>query len=228
MGDDGGDRDEHFLGALPEGDRAHLMAVGHRRVVRRGTTLFSEGDRADAVHLLLAGRVKVVAVSADGRESLLAIRGPGDLVGELSVIDGAPRSAAAVALDDVEVLVVGRGEFLVCATGRAGIALALLQMLSRRLRDADRKRVEFAEKDTLGRIASRLLELADRFGEPAEHGLRIGIALSQEELAGWTGSSREAVAKALRTMRERGWVETGRRAIVLVDPEALRKRAGLT
>jgi CRP/FNR family transcriptional regulator, cyclic AMP receptor protein len=216
-----------FLDALGPDDRAHLLGAGRRRQLRRGSTLFSEGDLADSAHLLIRGRVKVVASGADGRPTLLAVRGPGDLVGELSVIDGEPRSAAAVALDDVEVVVIPRQEILRAIAERHGVALTLIAQLSRRLRDADRKRVEFAEQDALGRVTARLLELADRFGEPDGEGVRIGIALTQEEIAGWTGSSREAVARALRTMRERGWVETGRRDVVLRDLPALRRRADL-
>ncbi len=106
------------------------------------------------------------------------------------------------------------------------IALLLLRTVSRRLRDADRKRAEFAAFDTVGRVASRLLELADRFGEPSgPDGILITLPLTQEELAGWTGSSREAVSKALSTLRSLGFIETRRRAITIRDANSLRKRA---
>src|SRR5207342_283186 len=105
-------------------------------------------------------------------------------------------------------------------------AIALLQLVTARLRDADRKRVESAAYDIPGRVARRLLELAERFGEPDGQGVRIGVALSQDELAGWVGASREAVAKALRVLRDRGFVTTGRRTMTVLDLEGLRKRAG--
>jgi len=98
-------------------------------------------------------------------------------------------------------------------------------MLSSRLRDADRKRIEFGAYDTLGRLATRLLELVERFGEPTERGVRIALPLTQDELAGWIGSSREAVARALQALRARGYVETRRRTIVVLDLDALRRRA---
>ena len=98
-------------------------------------------------------------------------------------------------------------------------------MISKRLRDADRKRAEFAAYDTVGRVASRLLELADRFGESQENGIRISLPLTQEELAGWTGSSREAVSKALSSLRSLGCIETKRRGITILDIGRLRKRA---
>jgi CRP-like cAMP-binding protein len=102
----------------------------------------------------------------------------------------------------------------------------LLQMVTARLRDSDRKRVEFAAYDIAARVARRLVELADRFGEPDEQGVRISVALSQDELAGWVGASREAVAKALRVLRSRGFVSTGRRTMTVLDIDGLRRRAG--
>jgi CRP-like cAMP-binding protein len=105
------------------------------------------------------------------------------------------------------------------------VSFLLMRELTRRLRDADRKRIEFGAYDTTGRVAARLVELAERFGERTEEGLRISLPLSQDELAGWTGSSREAVTKALRTLREEGWIQTGRLHVVIHDLEALRDRA---
>ena len=85
---------------------------------------------------------------------------------------------------------------------------------------------ECAAYDIAGRVARRLVELAARCGEPDEHGVRIAVALSQDELAGWVGASREAVAKALRVLRSRGYVSTGRRAMTVLDIDGLRRRAG--
>jgi CRP-like cAMP-binding protein len=106
------------------------------------------------------------------------------------------------------------------------VGLLLLQMLSRRLRDADRKRIEFGAFDTIGRVARRLVELADDYGEATDEGVRISLPLTQQDLAGWTGSSREAVSKALQTLRSRGWIATHRKGITVLDLEAVRRRAG--
>jgi CRP-like cAMP-binding protein len=105
------------------------------------------------------------------------------------------------------------------------VALVLARMIARRLRDADRKRTEYLAQDTVGRVCSRLVELADRFGAPEGGGVHIELAITQEDLAGWTGSSREAVIRALRTLRELGWIETRRRGVTLLDVEQLRRRA---
>jgi CRP-like cAMP-binding protein len=175
--------------------------------------------------VLLAGRVKLSCVTDTGREALLGIREPGDLIGEMSVLDDAPRSATATAVEPVEVLIVARGDFAAFLRRTPTVAEAMLRTLTGRLRDADRKRVEFLAQDTVGRVCSRLVELADRFGEHHDDGVHIDLAITQEELAGWTGSSREATIRALRTMRELGWIATGRRGVTLLDVSELRRRA---
>jgi CRP/FNR family transcriptional regulator, cyclic AMP receptor protein len=125
----------------------------------------------------------------------------------------------------VEALVVEARAFRAFLQERPRLALLLLELLSRRLRDADRKRVEFAAHDAVGRVAARLVELARDHGQAGDGGVEITLPLSQDELAGWTGSSREAVAKALHTLRSLGWVRTGRRRITVLDLDALRRRS---
>jgi CRP-like cAMP-binding protein len=132
--------------------------------------------------------------------------------------------ATARALEPVEVLAVSSDAFVAFLERTPGVALVLVRMLNRRLRDADRKRTEFVAQDTVGRVCSRLVELADRFGEDDGASVHIDLTITQEELAGWTGSSREAVIRALRTLRELGWIATRRRGITLLDVEALRHR----
>ena len=214
-----------FAGTLTPAEWDHLARDGRRRRFPRGSTVFNEGERSDRVVILLAGRVKVSYFTETGKEVVLAVRSTGDILGELSALDGEPRSATATALEPAEALVLTVGQFrdFLCTHPRT--ALGLLEMLSRRLRDADRKRVEFGAHDSVGRVARRLVELADDFGVPDRGGVRITLSLTQEELAGWVGASRKAVGNALRWLRGRGLVETQRRSITIRDVEALRKRA---
>lgn len=214
-----------FLGAIDSDQANQLRERAVVRRFRKGQTLFHQGGSSDRVVVLLSGRVKVSTIAGDGKEIVLAFRGPGDLLGELSAIDGKPRSATVEAIEPVEALAIAAADFRSFLIANPDISLLLLRMLSRRLRDADRKRVEFGAYDTVGRVSARLVELAERYGEPAARGLRIGLPLSQEELAGWTGSSREAVSKALQTLRKVGWVVTERRRITVLDLEALRRRS---
>jgi CRP-like cAMP-binding protein len=217
--------DQRFVDALGQGHVDALRALGRMRSFPVGAALFNEREPGDAVFVLMSGRVKLSCVTEAGREALLGIREPGDLIGEMSAIDGAPRSATAVALEPVEVLTVSREAFVGFLDRTPGVALVLLRMIAPRLRDADRKRIEYLGQDSVGRVCSRLVELADRFGEPDGDGVHIELAITQEELAGWTGSSREAVIRALRTLRELGWIETRRRGVTLLEVEQLRRRA---
>ncbi|NBE95216.1 Crp/Fnr family transcriptional regulator [Nonomuraea sp. KC401] len=212
-----------FLSLLTDEEVAALRAAGRRRRWDRGTTVITEGDTYDWVLVLLEGRVKVSSHTSSGNEVVLAVRGPGGLIGEQSAIDGSPRSATVTTLEPVTGLVVRDFVSFLEAHGR--VAVLLMKLVSERLRDSDRKRIEYGAFDTTGRVATRLLELADRYGEQTTSGLRVALPLSQDELAGWTGSSREAVSKALRTLRDRGLIETGRRRVTIHDVEGLRARA---
>jgi CRP/FNR family cyclic AMP-dependent transcriptional regulator len=206
-------------------EQAALRAQGRLKRWRRDEILFREHDRSDWVVVLMAGRVKVATGTAVGGEVVLAVRDRGALVGELSAIDRQPRSATVTALTEVIGLVVLLPAFETFLEAHPRVARMLPRMVAGRLRDADRKRVEFGAYDTTGRVAARLVELAERFGEPAGAGVRIAMPLSQDELASWTGSSREAVSKALGNLRSLGLIETSRLRVEIRDLTALRIRA---
>jgi CRP/FNR family transcriptional regulator, cyclic AMP receptor protein len=197
---------------------------GHIRRFQRGQALFTEGDLAERVFLIERGWVTVTCTTSAGREIMLALRGPGEMLGELSALDGEPRLATAIAVSEVEAMVVS-GSTLTKALDDVQAARELIRMLAARLRDSDRKRLEFAALDTLGRVAWRLLELGDGFGEETNEGISVDLPLSQEQLAGWCGASRESTVKALTSLRELGSITTGRRHVVIRDPDALRRHA---
>jgi CRP/FNR family cyclic AMP-dependent transcriptional regulator len=204
-----------------------LRQDGQLRRFRRGHTLFTEGDRAERVFLIERGWVLISCASPEGREIVLGLRGRGDIIGELSTLDGEPRSATALAVDDVDATVAS-GATLTRALKDAGAARELIGVLAIRLRDADRKRLEFAVLDTLGRVAARLLELSDGFGQEIGNEISIDLPLSQEQLASWCGASREATVKALATLRSLSCISTGRQSLVIHDIAALRRHARWT
>ncbi len=220
------DIDDSFLATLTSEESEWLRRAGVNRRFPGGTALFHERQPSDRVMLLIAGRVKIASTSEDGREAVLAFRGPGDVLGELSAIDGQPRSASVIAVEAVEVVVIPATDFRAFLERAPRATLWLLTRVIARLREADRKRAEFGASDTIGRVAARLIELAERYGEPTPGGVRIDLPITQEELASWVGSSREGVNKALHTLKGLSWVETERRSITVVDMEALRRRAG--
>lgn len=213
-------------GALASATLAALRAVGTARRFRPGQVLFHEGDPSDHVALIAAGQVKISATHDTGGETVLAVRGPDDLVGELSAIDHLPRSATATAVTPVEAVVVTADAFRAVLTEHPGAALGLLGTVVARLRDADRQRVEFGSQATLPRLARRLVELAELHGRRQPDGaVLIDLPVTQEELAGWVGASRESVARALRALRAARVVATARRAITVLDEDRLRHLA---
>ena len=214
-----------FLQGLTADQQASLSALSTKRRFPKGSTLLSEGDLSGRVMLLSSGLVKICNFTADGKEVVLELRGPGQVLGELAAIDGQPISASVLALEEVEVLVLSAKDFKNFLFESPGAAVALLEMTVARLREGDRRRAEFGALDAVTRVAARLVEMADRFGEETSDGTRITVPLSQEELAGWIGASRESVTKALQALRSRGLIETHRRGITVLDIDKLRLRS---
>jgi CRP/FNR family transcriptional regulator, cyclic AMP receptor protein len=211
-----------FLSSLAPDDVAELDVLGSTRTFERGQALFHEGELADRVLILRAGMVKVTSTTPTGREVVLAFRGAGELVGDLAALDGEPRSATIRAVERVDALSLTPQAFRDFVAARPAVALLLLQMLGRRLRDADSKRIEFSTYTTIERVAVRLLEFSDRFGREDESGAaHITLPISQEELAGAAGASIESVGRALQTMRSLKCIETRRREIRIVDRQGL-------
>jgi CRP-like cAMP-binding protein len=217
-----------FLATLSDAERTALTRQARRRSLARGATLITEGTRSGDVYVVLSGHLKVFSTTDRGGEVVLAVRGPGALLGELAAVDDEPRAASVCAIEPVEVLTVPAPAFAQFLRDYPNVMLTLLRTITGRLRDADRKRVEFGAYDAVSRVALRLVELADRFGEPHPDGVVITLPFTQDELAGWVGASREAVVKALRALRATGYVRTQRRTVVVCDVPALRRRAGLS
>jgi CRP/FNR family transcriptional regulator, cyclic AMP receptor protein len=222
---DATDGSEEFLDLLSDDDRRELEARAGRRRFKPGASLTHEGSRGAEVLILLSGRAKISIDTEDGREVVLGFCGPGRLIGEFSVIDREARSGTTEALEPIEALALAGEDFLALLEQRPGISLALLRDLVRRFRDVDRLRIEFASAQTLGRVAARLNELADQHGEEVEDGIAITLPISQDELAGWAGCSRESTAKALQKLRELGAIRTERRRIVVMDEAELRRQS---
>jgi CRP/FNR family transcriptional regulator, cyclic AMP receptor protein len=215
-----------FLALLTPGDRQDLEAVARRQAADRGDVLLARGDVADRVLVVESGRVKIAVTTPTGREVVLNFRGPGALLGDQALVDESPRSATVSAVEPVVVLVIAASAFRSYLEDHPRVATAMLVTLSSRLRESDRRLAEYSAADTLGRVCARLVELCEAQGESdGEREVRITLPITQEELAGWTGASIESTAKSLRSLRDLGWVSTGRRSIEVHDLTALRNRA---
>jgi CRP/FNR family cyclic AMP-dependent transcriptional regulator len=215
-----------FLAYLDAADFDAIRAVSRCRRAGKGDVLLREGDAPSAVLLLLSGTVKLTKLAVSGREAMLDLRGPGDIVGELGALDGRPRSASVVALSDVDVLSLSGETFGVLVEEREGIGRALQLTMAGRLREASDRQLEQGTSDVMARVCRRLGELADSHGVSVDGGVMIARAVSQQELAQWTGVSRDGVVRALSELRARDLVDTGRNRILIKDVPGVRSRAG--
>jgi CRP/FNR family transcriptional regulator, cyclic AMP receptor protein len=216
-----------FLDLLNADDRSALLCLGRPRAYRRGASITVQGDHSDTVFVLLRGWVKVILDTVDGQEIVLSVLGPGDLLGEFEAIDGdgGPRTAGNVSLEPVNCQVLVGDEFRAYLENHPRAALTLMRVIIHRLRTADRRRTDSGSLDTVHRLSRLLVELADAHGRPTKVGLEIEIPLKQQELASLISSSRESVVRALRSLRSRGLVATGRHRISVCDLAALRQHA---
>lgn len=191
----------------------------------RGAVIFEEGDAGGQLHVILSGKVKISRAAIDGRENLLAVLGPGDLFGELSLFNPGPRTATATAITDAQLATFSHDDLRPVIIEQPEVAAELLRVLAERLRQTNDAMADLVFTDVPGRVAKALLSLAERFGETDPDGVRVHHDLTQEELAQLVGASRETVNKALSDFAGRGWLRVDARAVVLLDLERLRRRA---
>ena len=218
-------RQAPLFAALDDEASDALRATMSRTDIGRGQVLFHEGDPGDRLYVIVDGKVKLGRASGDGRENLLAVLGPGEMFGELSLFDPGPRNATASAVADTSLIALGSDDLLNWLTGRPEVARQLLRALARRLRRTNEAMADLVFSDVPGRVAKALLDLSERFGRPTDDGLRVAHDLTQEELAQLVGASRETVNKALADFASRGWLRLEARAVVLMDVERMRRRA---
>jgi CRP/FNR family transcriptional regulator, cyclic AMP receptor protein len=193
--------------------------------LERGDVLFREGDRGDRLYVIGEGKIKLGLTSGDGRENLLAILGPGEMFGELSLFDPGPRTATATAVAETQLIALGHEDLTSFLSGRPAVAATMLAALARRLRRTNENLSDLVFTDVPGRVAKALLDLSTRFGRSSEEGILVAHDLTQEELAQLVGASRETVNKALADFATRGWIKLEARAVVLIDVERIQRRA---
>ncbi len=215
-----------LFAALEDEAAAALRASMTRVTLERGSVLFSEGEPGDRLYVVTDGKIKLGARSNDGRETMLAVLGPGEMFGELSLFDPGPRTATASALTEARLLGLGHDDLTPWLTGRPEVARSLLQALAQRLRRTNEAMADLVFSDVPGRVAKALLDLAARFGKAEPDGaIEVTHDLTQEELAQLVGASRETVNKALADFQNRGWIRLEQRTVTLVEIERLSRRA---
>ena len=206
-------------------EREELRGMMSQTTLRRGEVLFNEGDSGDRLYILLTGKVKLGHTSVDGRENLLAVLGPGEVVGELTLFDPGPRSTTATAVATTELLALEHNQLMGFIDSHPTLAKDMLRALAVRLRRTNIALADLVFSDVPGRVAKALLDLAERFGGPTEDGIHVPHDLTQEELAQLVGASRETINKSLAEFVSRGWIRLEGRAVTLIDVERLKRRA---
>jgi CRP/FNR family transcriptional regulator, cyclic AMP receptor protein len=218
-------RQAPMFAGLDEEAVVALRSAMHEVRLRRGEVLFHEGDQGDELYVVIEGKVKLGRTSADGRENLLSVLGPGQMFGELSLFDPGPRSSTATGITDTAMLALGQEQLMTWLSGRPEVARGLLLQLASRLRHLNEAVADLVFSDVPGRVAKQLLDLARRFGKPTDGGIDVHHDLTQEELAQLVGASRETVNKALADFAHRGWIRLEQRAVVILDVERLNHRS---
>jgi len=195
-------RNVPLFSGLDETELDRLSRVAGRRRAGRGEQVVRAGESADALLVLLTGRAKVTNFDEEGREIILAWLGPGEFFGEMGLIDGRPRSASVVAVENCELLTIGKNEFQRCMQDNFQVAQKLMQILVRRLREADRNIESLALLDVYGRVARLLLDLSEEQG-----GKRmVKQKISKQDMARMIGASREMVSKVMRDLEVGGYI----------------------
>ena len=217
--------DGEFLSHLTEDDRDALVQAGRRKRVPARSRVFDEGDAGYEVLILEQGAVKLTRMSTEGREIVIAVRDEGSILGELSAIDGGARSASATTLVDAQLIAVPFTEFSALLDARASIGRALLNVLAERLRGSTDQALEFGTVDALTRVCRRLVEFADAQTPASEDEVVLSVPFTQQDIASLSGLSREAVVKALKSLRTLEWIDVRGKTITVRDLNALRERA---
>jgi CRP/FNR family cyclic AMP-dependent transcriptional regulator len=214
-----------FWAMLTGEEQAVLTDLGRIRVFVAGAVICDEGEPATHVFVLVDGLAKVLSSTADGHELTLALRGNGDLVGEIAGQTTGHRNATVQALGTVRALIVAHDKFSSFLDDHPGAGHAYRQVVTRRWNDADSMQRSYSVTNGAHRLAIVLLGLAARFGRETGQGVHIAVPLSQGELASLASTSRATVTRALRNWRQRGIIRTGQRDITITGVDALKRIA---
>ena len=191
--------------------------------LKRGATIFSKGDPGNSLIAVISGTVKISISSPDGRSAILNLIGPGEIFGEVAVLDGHARTADAIANTSCEIFVIDRRDFLPFVSSQPALAMKFIELLCARLRWTSDQVEEVILQDLPGRLASALIRLTERHDKTK--GERT-IAVTQQEISEMVGMTRESINKQLRSWAVRNWVRLEHGAIVVLEPDSLRALAG--
>jgi len=209
---------------LADEDIRALMAIARKRTFRSGEVIFHRDDPGQVLYVIKEGKVKIYLISPDGQEISLVVFGKGECFGEFAILDDLPRSANAIALEKVECYTLQRSDFHNAIMKNPKIAIQILEVLSKRLRTTNQMVEDLIFLDVYGRVAKKLLELAETHGTQVDDGVRIDVRLTQQDLASMVGASRESVNKVMGYFTDKKFISTDKHKITLHRTNDLKRR----
>ncbi len=192
---------------LPEETIAKIAQIGHRKIYKKDAIILMEEDAGSALFVIATGKVKVSRASADGKEVILSILSESDFFGEMAILDGQKRSATVIALEESELYIIQRAEFLNLLKDHPEVSIALLKELTQRLRSADMKIKSLSLKDAEGKVATVVMQIAETHGKIKQGIVEIEKLPLQQDLANMAGTSRETISRTLHSFAKKGLVE---------------------
>jgi CRP/FNR family cyclic AMP-dependent transcriptional regulator len=210
-----------FAALGPEAHARLAELVRVRRYAMRQVVVW-EGEAGGSLFLSLSGYFKATTAGSDGKEMLLSVMGPGEVFGELSVLDGQPRSASVVALESGELASIERPALFELMASSPGLAIGLIEVLAQRVRTLTKRYETISSQDVPQRLAQVLVSLAQKHGKPDGRHIRIPVRLSQQDLGSMVGATRESVNKQLRKWAQSGVLLSATGCVTISDLPALR------
>ncbi len=209
---------------LEERDFARISACGVRKTYKKGEVILMEEESGSALFVIVSGEVKVVRIGEDGREVILSILGASDIFGEMALLDGEARSASVVALDNAELFMIHRKDFLALLHEYPSIAISLLKHLTQRLRRADALIKSLSLKDAYHRVGYVLLQFADERGRIRQGKVEVDNLPVQQEIANMAGTTRETVSRTLSKMEKLKMLQVDGNNVVILDYDTFREK----
>lgn len=211
-----------LLSSLSDTELESILNLSHTKKCLKETIILLEEEDGDTLFIILGGKVKVSNFSESGKEVIFSILGPGDFFGEMSLLDGKPRSATVTAIEDAELRLIRRSDFRKAMEKHPRIAFQLLEELTSRLRKADQRIESLAILDVTGRVAGILLQLGEERGVQSSSGLLIKARPTHQEMANMVGTTRETVTRVLKQLEQKNYLSMSGKDIVIHDTDRLR------
>lgn len=210
------------LEGLPKNDQEKILEISRAVTLRKGETVFMEGERAEGFFVVLKGKIKIFKLSMEGKEAILHICGPGDHFGHAALYGSKTFPACAASLEKSEILQIPREAFVELISREPSLALDIFAVLSTRLRELSLQVENLALKEVPGRLASTLLSISEKQGGAGE----ISLGFSKSQLAGILGTTPETLSRVLSDFSSRGYIRDNRGEILIIDRSGLEKLAG--